>query len=50
MIQWIAAALAQKELVYYCVGNSASANELKSTSEKFTSTCAGWHKHSYIHD
>jgi poly(ADP-ribose) glycohydrolase len=41
MIQWIAATMAQKELVYYCVGNATSANELRWISQKYRSTCAG---------
>lgn len=42
-IQWIAAAMAQKELVYYCYGDANLATDLTSVVQKYNSKSAGLH-------
>jgi len=41
MIQWIAAAMAEKELIYYCFGDAKLASELRSIVDKFSYKTAG---------
>jgi Poly (ADP-ribose) glycohydrolase (PARG) len=41
MIQWIAAAMAQKELIYFCFGDVKLANEMSLIAQKHGSSSAG---------
>jgi Poly (ADP-ribose) glycohydrolase (PARG) len=41
MIQWIAAAMAQKELIYYCFRDANLAKELRSIVNEFSYKTAG---------
>jgi Poly (ADP-ribose) glycohydrolase (PARG) len=41
IIQWIAAAMAQKKLVYYCEGDENLAQDLTSVVQKYGSKSAG---------
>jgi Poly (ADP-ribose) glycohydrolase (PARG) len=40
-IQWIAASMAEKELIYYCFGDAKLEQEIRSVALKFSKKSAG---------